>query len=99
MAIPWGMLGTLLRVLGPSIPDIVSTVKNLKTEQQREQAELNSAEARFAELEMSLNKQLMLMERLTSQVEQLEKAYRIVTFFAVFALVLAGIAIGIVVFK
>ncbi len=97
MAIPWGILGTLIKVLAPSIPDIVSTMKN---KAERQKSDLTSADdARVQELERSLNKQLLLIEQLTVQVEKLERAYRVVAFIAVFALVLASIAVGIVLFK
>ena len=98
MAIPWGILGTLLKVLAPSIPDIVSTVKNLKAERQK--SDLTSADdARVQELERSLNKQLLLIEQLTVQVEKLERAYRVVAFIAVFALTLGLAALSIIVFR
>ena len=98
MAIPWGILGTLIKVLAPSIPDIVSTMKTLKSERQK--SDLPSADdARVQELERSLNKQLLLIEQLTVQVEKLERAYRIVAFIAVFALTLGLAALSIIVFR
>src|SRR4051794_25395650 len=99
MAIPWSMLGALVRVVAPSIPDLVSTVSNLRTAQQRQQVETTSTEMRLKELEKSFDEQLLLIEQLTMQIEKVEKAYRTVSFIGVLALVLAAIAIGIAVLK
>ena len=97
MAIPWGILGTLIKVLAPSIPDIVSTMKN---KAERQKSDLTSADdTRVQELERSLNKQLLLIEQLTVQVEKLERAYRVVAFIAVFALTLGLAALSIIVFR
>jgi len=93
--IPWKfILGWLL----PSIPDIISTVKTLKKEQKHETVVLNDT-ARVLELERRLETQLQLIEQLTVQMAKLEKAYQVVSFLALFALVLALIALGLIVFQ
>jgi len=99
MPIPWTILGALFRFLAPNIPEIIATVKALKKEQQREKIELGDTAARMIELERRIAAQLQLIEQLTAQIAQLEKAFVWTLWASLFAVVLAAIAMGIVVFK
>jgi len=99
MPVPWTILGALLKFVAPSIPEIISTVKSLKKEQQREQIKLDDTSMRLYELEKRIETQLQLIEQLTVQVAKLEKAFVLALWVALFALVLALIALGLIVFK
>lgn len=99
MPIPWSLIGLLLRYVGPSVPDIISTVKSLKKEQQLEKVVLDDTAARVLEVEKRLAAQLQLIEQLTAQIAKLEKAFVWALWAAVFALVLAGLALGVVFWK
>lgn len=94
--IPWKfILGWLL----PSIPDIIATVKTLKKEQQQEKVVLDDASMRLYELKKRLDMQLQLIEQLTVQLAKLERAFVWTLWAAIFALVLALIALGITLFR
>jgi hypothetical protein len=99
MSLPWTALKLLFKVVGPSIPDIISTVKSLKKERPQERIALDDATAHLLALEKRIETQLQLIEQLTVQMEKLEKAYRLVSFLALFALALALIALGLIVFQ
>ena len=77
---------------------LLTITGKVKTTQQRQQADTTGAEIRLKELEKSFDEQLLLIEQLTMQVEKLERASRTATFVAIFALVLAALAIGMAVF-
>ena len=96
MPVPWRFIGALLRFVAPTVPEIIATVKTLKKAQQREKIQVDDTALRLQELEQRLAAQLQLIEQLTNQVVQLEKALAWATWTALFALVLALIALGIV---
>jgi predicted transcriptional regulator len=96
MSVPWSIVGALFKFLAPSIPDIIDTVRSLKKEQQREKIVLDDASLRLQELEQRIVAQLQLIEQLTAQVAKLEKAVVWALWAALFALVLALIALGVV---
>jgi hypothetical protein len=99
MPLPWTILGALFRFLAPNIPDIISTVRSLKKEERREKIELDEASMRLYTLEKRLEAQLQIIEQLTVQMGKLEKAFMWTLWAAIFALVLALIALGIALFK
>ena len=95
MPLPWTVIGALLKLLGPNIPDIISTVKSLKKEQQLEKVVLDDTAARVLELERRIAAQLQLIEQLTIQLARLEKAFVWTLWAAIFAMVLAMLALGV----
>ncbi len=96
MLVPWRFIGALLRFVMPAVPEIIATIKTLKKEQQRETIRVDDTALRLQELEQRLAAQLQLIEQLTVQLGKLEKALVWATWTALFALVLALIALGIV---
>jgi hypothetical protein len=96
MLIPWKFLFNLVL---PSVPEIISTVRTLKKEHQREKTELDDAAAHLYDLEKRIETQLQLIEQLTIQIAKLEKAFVLALWVALFALVLALLALGLVVLK
>ena len=99
MPVPWTILGALFKFLAPNLPDIIDAVKSLKKEQQQEKVVLNDAAARIVDLERRIERQLLLIEQLMVQVAKMEHAFIWALWAAIFALVLALIALGVVVFK
>ena len=94
---PWK---TLLWWVLPSIPDLISAVRTLKQEQRGPaNPPPMDVTARLHELEKSLDEQLHIIEQLTIQIDKLDKAYRLVSFLAVFALIVALISFGVLVFR
>src|SRR5947208_10644377 len=96
MLVPWRFIGAMLRFVVPTIPEIIATVKTLKKDQQREKTELDDAALRLQELEHRIAAQLLLIEQLTDQMVTLEKVLAWTTWTALFALVLALIALGVI---
>jgi len=96
MPVPWKLIGALLRFVAPTVPEIIATVKTLKKEQQRERTQLDDTAVRILDLEKRLAAQLQLIEKLTDQIAKLEKVLAWTTWTALFALVLALIALGVV---
>ncbi len=99
MPVPWTMLGALFKFLAPNLPDIIGAVKSLKKEQQQEKIALDDTAARIVELERRFEQQLLLIEHLMAQMAKLEKGFVWALWAAVFALVLALIALGVVFLK
>jgi uncharacterized coiled-coil protein SlyX len=96
LLVPWKLIGALVRFVAPTVPEIIATVRALKKDQQRENTELDDAALRLQELEHRIAAQLRLIEQLTDQMVTLEKILAWTTWTALFALVLALIALGIV---
>lgn len=96
MLIPWKLLFSLFL---PTIPEIISTVRTLKKEHQREMGDLDDAAAHLYDLEKRIETQLQFIEQLTIQVAKLEKAFTLTLWASIFAIVLALLALGVVVFK
>src|SRR5437879_12911637 len=94
MPVPWKLIGALLRFVVPTVPEIIATVKALKKEQQGETIQVDDTALRLQELERRIAAQLQLIEQLTNQIVTLEKALAWTTWTALFALVLAQIALG-----
>jgi hypothetical protein len=99
MPVPWTMLGALFKFLAPNLPDIIDAVKSLKKEQQKEKVVLDDTSTRVLELEKRLAAQLQLIEQLTVQLATMEKAFVRALWAAIFAAVLALIALGVVAFR
>jgi uncharacterized small protein (DUF1192 family) len=96
MLVPWKFIGTLLRFVVPTVPEIIATVKALKKEQQREKIQVDDTALHVQELEQRIAVQLQLIEQLTVQLVKLEKTWAWALWTATFALILALIALGIV---
>ena len=99
MPVPWTILGALFKFLTPNLPDIIDAVKNLKKEQHRERVFLDDTATRLRELEKRIATQLQLIEQLTAQLVKLEQAFIWALWAAIFAAVLALIALGVVFLK
>ena len=94
MAIPWSVLSFLFRVVGPNVPEILSTINKLKTDQQKETEETKNLQARFTEIDRTLSVQLELIDQLTKQLRELERAIKKTMVVALLALVLAVLTLG-----
>jgi len=94
MAIPWSVLSFLFRVVGPSIPDIVSTINKLKADKQEKTDETENLQARFAEIDRTLSVQLELIDQLTKQLCELERAIKKTMVLALLALAIAVLTLG-----
>ena len=95
MIFPWK---TLLQWILPTIPQIISTVRTMQKEHYVP-AQPSSTEdllARIEKLEKTLELQSQINTALTVELQQFQRRLQVLTFVAIFALVLAIIALGIV---
>ncbi len=99
MPFPWSVVGFLLRYVGPSVPDIIASVKNLKQGTQQEKPPFEDPIVRLRELEQRLATQLQVIEQLTLQLGWLHKMLRRVLWLGLAALVLAVVAVGLVLWR
>lgn len=99
MPFAWTLARLLFRVVAPSIPEVITTITRLKSEQVHERAEKESQEARLVDLEKTMTSQLQLIEQLTSQLVALEKSIRLALSLAVVGLVLSLTALGFLIIR
>jgi hypothetical protein len=95
--IPW----TILQWLLPSIPEIISTVRSMKQEQQAhlQQPPHDNLVARIERLERAFKLQSQIDEEVAGQLQQLKKRLDIVTYLAILGLILVVVALAVMVFK
>ena len=95
MGFPWT---TILQRVLPSIPELMSTVRNMKNTPQAQGLSVHQEDliSRIAKLEKTLELQSQINTALTVQLQQFQRRLQVLTFVAIFALVLAIIALGIV---
>jgi len=93
MGFPWI---TLLRWVLPAIPELISTVRNMKKQPQLQEAAREDLIGRIEQMEKTLELQSQINTALTLQLQQFQRRLQVLTFVAIFALVLAVIALGIV---
>jgi hypothetical protein len=95
MALPWT---TLLRWVLPAIPEIVTTVRSMKKDQQSPgQEPIRSV--RLEQLERAIQQQELVINDLASQLESMRKRLRIAIWAAIFGVIVSLVAIGIAVFR
>lgn len=95
MPFAWSIARVLFRLVAPSLPDVVSTIATLKTQQTASQVREEPFDARVMELERTLIQQLELIEKLTRQVDTLQAILRRTLIISLVALLLslAGLAL------
>jgi len=98
MGFPWT---TILQWVLPSIPELISTVRNMKNPPQTQGQSTHQEDliGRIEKLEKTLELQSQINTALTVQLQQFQRRLQVLTFVAIFALVLAIIALGIVFFR
>ena len=98
MAFP---LATILRWVLPAIPELISGVRSFQAQRQKSQdaSVQNDPQGRIESLEKALELQSRINEELTSQLQQLQKRFRTLTFVAFCGLVLAVVALAVLTFS
>ena len=76
MPIAWPIAKFLFKLVAPSIPDIISTISNLKQPQEGVQSREKTLEERFTEFDGKIAQQLELIDNLTKQVVTLHLILR-----------------------
>lgn len=99
MPLAWTLAKFLIKVVAPSVPEIVSTVSALKKQRLQAQGEAQQAEdaleKRLLELERTAATQLQLVEQLTTQLQGLHQTVTIALRLAIGALILALAALAV----
>ena len=94
-------LATILRWVLPAIPDLISGVRSFQAQRQKSQDSSiqNDPQGRIESLEKALELQSRINEGLTSQLQQLQKRLRTLTFVAFSGFILASVALAILAFR
>ncbi len=95
MPFAWAIAKFLIKVVAPSVPEVVSTIAKLKRQQTGQQSEEHNADARLVELDKAVATQLQLIEHLTAQLEVAQKSAAWALRFAIVGLLAS---LGILVF-
>ena len=95
MPVAWPIAKFLFKLVAPSIPDIISTISNLKQQQGDVQSREETLEERFTEFDRKLGQQLELIDNLTKQVVTLHLILRRTLIISILALcfALTGLAL------
>jgi len=93
MGFPWT---TILQWVLPTIPELISTVRNMKKQPQLQQAAREDLIGRIEQMEKTLELQSQINTALTVQLQQFQRRLQVLAFVAIFAFVLAIIALGVV---
>ena len=97
MGFPWI---TVLRWVLPTIPEIVSTVRNLKKDQtQTHAAHQNDLLGRIDQLEKALALHSQINQELSDQLQRLQKRLQIAIGVAIFGVIMSVVALGVAVFR
>ena len=90
---------TILRWVLPSIPELISTVRNMnKQSQVQRQADREDLTGRIELLEKTLHLQAEVNQGLTKQLQQVQKRLSITTVIGLLGLILAVLAFVFAVF-
>src|SRR5438105_198851 len=90
---------TILRWVLPSIPELISTVRNMKQQSQvQRQATREDLTDRIELMEKTLELQAEVNQGLTKQLQQLQKQLSITTVIGLLGLILAVLAFAFAVF-
>ena len=98
MPVAWPIAKFLFKLVAPSIPDIISTVSNLRHQQEGVQSQEETPEKRFAEIEKTVAQQLELIDKLTRQIGTLNLILRRTLIISILALCLALAGFALILF-
>jgi hypothetical protein len=96
MPAAWPIAKFLFQLVAPSIPDIISSISNLKNQQEDVQSQEETLEKRFDAIERSVAQQLELIDKLTRQIAALNIILRRTLLISILALCLALIGLALI---
>ncbi len=94
MPAAWPIAKFLFKLVAPSIPDIISSVSNLKHQQEEDPSREETLEKRLTDIEQNLAQQLELIDNLTKQIATLHLILRRTLIISIVALCLALIGLA-----
>lgn len=89
MPAAWPIAKFLFKWVAPSIPEIVSTISNLKKQQEGARSQEETLEKRFNDIERNVARQLELLDDLTEQIATIQIILRRTLIISILALCLA----------
>ena len=91
---------SVLRWILPSIPEVLSTVRDMRREQQAgPDTPQGDLRRQLEQLEKARELQSQLNEKLTKRLQQLERRLHLAVLMAIFGLILAVVALAVAVFR
>lgn len=103
MPFPWVIARFLIKVVAPTVPEIVSTVAAIRKQrlqaQEGAREEEKALDRRLAEIETTMATQLQLIEQLTGQLQALHKTVAIALRLAIAGLILSVVALTVLMIR
>ena len=97
MPFPWI---TILRLVLPRLPDVISTVRNMNKPQHPDgSAQQDDLNGRVERLDKALELQSQINEQLTSQLQQLQKRLQVAIALSIFAAIIAVGTLAVVIWS
>jgi TolA-binding protein len=98
MPFPWI---TILRLVLPRLPDVISSVRNMKKPQhpQDGSAQPGDLSGRIERLDKALELQSQINEQLTSQLQQLQKRLQFAMAVSIFSAIIAVGTLAVVIWS
>ena len=101
MALPWFLARLLIKVVAPTVPELVSTIATVRRQRvhaQNEAREEREARGRrLAEIEARMAAQLQLIEQVAGQLRAVQKTVAIALRLAIAGLILSVVALAVLV--
>ena len=98
MPVAWPIVRFLFKWVAPSIPEIISTVSNLREQREQTTMQEEDFDKRFLEIERNLTIQLKVINNLTRQIDSLNVIIRRTLIISILALCLGLLVLGLIFF-
>lgn len=99
MPAAWPIAKFLFKLVAPSIPDIISTVSNMRNQQEGIKSQEETLAERFNEIDHTLARQLELIDTLTQQIATIHLILRRTLIISIVTLCLAIIGLALIVYS
>lgn len=103
MPFPWAIARFLIKVVAPTVPEIVSTAAAIRKQRLRAQDEAReegmALDRRLAEIETTMAAQLQLIEQLTGRLQALHRTVDVALRLAIAGLILSVVALTVLVLR
>ena len=99
MPAAWPIAKFLFKLVAPSIPEIISTVSNLKHQQEGVTSQEETLEERFKDIDHTLARQMEMIDNLTRQIVTLHIILRRTFIISIVALCLALVGLALMVYS
>ena len=96
MPFAWPIVKFLFKWVAPTIPEIISTVSNLKEQHEQTTTQEEHLDKRFLEIERNLTIQLKVINNLARQINSLHVILRRTLIISILALCLALLGLGLI---